>query len=89
VAASRPAPRRHYVWVLQVGAFAQGENADHALAVVQSLGYDAGEEKYRTKGGDQLTRVRVGPFTQQGEAETAAERIRGQDLPTLLIRQRP
>ena len=89
VAASRPVPKRHYVWVIQVGAFAQGENADHALAVVQALGYEAGEEKYRTKAGDQLTRVRVGPFTQQGEAETAAERIRGQDLPTLLFRQRP
>lgn len=87
--ASRPAPRRHYVWVIQVGAFAQGENADHALAVVQSLGFDAGEEKFRTRGGDQLTRVRVGPFSQQGEAEAAALRIRSLDLPALLIRQRP
>ena len=87
--ASRPAPKRHYVWVIQVGAFAQGENADHALAVVQSLGFDAGEEKFKTRAGEQLTRVRVGPFSQQGEAEAAALRIRSLDLPALLIRQRP
>lgn len=84
-AASAPVARR-YVWVIQVGAYAQEENARKALAQVQSLGLEAGAETF---GSVPLTRVRVGPFTREAEAEQAALRIKSLDLPVLVIRQRP
>lgn len=86
-AARKPAPPRPtYVWVVQVGAYAQEENARKALAQVQSLGLEAGAETF---GSQPLTRVRVGPFTSQAEADRAALRIKSLDLPALVIRQRP
>jgi cell division septation protein DedD len=85
---ARATPRVRYVWVLQVGAYAQEENARRALTQVQSLGLEAGAETFTTTQG-QLMRVRVGPFTRQAEAEQAAVRIKSLDLPVLLLRQRP
>lgn len=86
-AARKPAPPRPtYVWVVQVGAYAQEDNARKALAQVQSLGLDAGAESF---GSQPLTRVRVGPFMSQAEADRAALRIKSLDLPALVIRQRP
>lgn len=86
-AVRKPAPpRQTYVWVVQVGAYAQEENARKALAQVQSLGLEAGAETF---GSQPLTRVRVGPFARQAEAEQAALRIKSLDLPALVIRQRP
>ena len=82
----KPAPPQRYVWVVQVGAYAQEENARKALAQVQSLGLEAGAESF---GSQPLTRVRVGPFTSQVEADRAALRIKSLDLPALVIRQRP
>ena len=88
--APRPAasaPRAmQYVWVVQVGAYAQEDNARKALAQVQGLGLEAGSETF---GSTPLTRVRVGPFTRQAEAEQAALRIKSLDLPAQVIRQRP
>lgn len=86
-AARKPAPPRPtYVWVVQVGAYAQEDNARKALAQVQSLGLEAGAETF---GSQPLTRVRVGPFTSQAEADRAALRIKSLDLPALVIRQQP
>lgn len=94
VAAPRPAaaasaPRLRYVWVIQVGAYAQEANAQKALAEVQALGLEAGAETFETATKGKLMRVRVGPFTRQAEADQAALRIKTLNLPTLVIRQRP
>jgi cell division protein FtsN len=85
-AVRKPAPPQTYVWVVQVGAYAQEENARKALAQVQSLELEAGAETF---GSQPLTRVRVGPFVRRTEAEQAALRIKSLDLPALVIRQRP
>ena len=85
-AAAKAPPAQRYVWVIQVGAYAEAENANKALAQVQSLGLEAGSETFGSK---PLTRVRVGPFERQSEAEQAALRIKSLDLPALVIRQRP
>lgn len=86
--APAPAPRVRHVWVVQVGAYAQPENAQNALAQVQSLGLEAGAEVFGSPKGP-LTRVRVGPYTRQAEAEQAALRIKTLNLPVLVIRQKP
>jgi len=93
VAAPRPAraasaPPQRYVWVIQVGAYAQEANAQKALAQVQGLGLEAGAESFDSPKG-KLMRVRVGPFMRQAEADQAALRIKTLDLPVLVIRQRP
>jgi len=92
-AAARPAlrasaPRVHYVWVIQVGAYAEDANAQSALAQVQALGLEAGTESFDSPKG-RLTRVRVGPYTRKAEASKAALRIKSLNLPVLVIRQRP
>lgn len=92
-AAPRPAraasaPQQRYVWVIQVGAYAQETNAQKALAQVQGLGLEAGAESFESPKG-KLMRVRVGPFMRQAEADQAALRIKTLDLPVLVIRQRP
>ncbi|QKO23069.1 SPOR domain-containing protein [Rhodoferax sp. BAB1] len=86
-AASAPQALR-YVWVIQVGAYAQEANAQKALAQVQGLGLEAGAETFASPKGP-LMRVRVGPFMRQAEADQAALRIKTLDLPVLVIRQRP
>jgi cell division septation protein DedD len=91
-AGSRPAsvrPRPVYVWVIQVGAYAEDGNVKNALAQVQALGLEAGAESFDAGAKGRLTRVRVGPFARQAEAEQAALRIRSLNLPVLVIRQRP
>ncbi len=87
-AAAASAPQPRYVWVIQVGAYAQEANAQKALADVQALGLEAGAESFESPRG-KLMRVRVGPFTRQAEADQAALRIKTLNLPTLVIRQRP
>ncbi len=82
------APQQRYVWVIQVGAYAQEANAQKALAQVQGLGLEAGAESFESPKG-KLMRVRVGPFMRQAEADQAALRIKTLDLPVLVIRQRP
>ncbi len=86
-AASAPQALR-YVWVIQVGAYAQEANAQKALAQVQGLGLEAGAETFASPKGP-LMRVRVGPFMRQAEADQAALCIKTLDLPVLVIRQRP
>jgi cell division protein FtsN len=88
VARPAPAVRLRYVWVVQVGAYAQESNAQATRARVEELGLETGAEPVTTAAG-QLIRVRVGPFTRLDEAEKAALRIRSLDLPALVLRQRP
>lgn len=85
VAAQAPQASRA-VWVIQVGAYARQANARQALHRVQALGL--GAQAYESRRG-RLIRVRVGPYARQDEAEQAARRIRAQQLPALVLRQRP
>lgn len=86
-AAAAQAPQAsRAVWVIQVGAYARQANARQALHRVQALGLDA--QAYESRRG-RLIRVRVGPYAGQDEAEQAARRIRAEQLPALVLRQRP
>jgi rare lipoprotein A len=57
-------------WV-QVGAFGDAANAERNVARLK----DSGERAVMIEGPQGLKRVRVGPFSQRGEAETARERL--------------
>lgn len=71
-------------FAVQIGIFAQEGNASKALASARSAGLPAFAD---TVNGDQQ-RVRVGPFASQPEAERAARKIKGLDLPAVVVRIR-
>jgi cell division protein FtsN len=75
-------------WLVQVGAYAQAENASNVLSQVQGLGLDARSEPIPMSSGQMLTRVVVGPYDVQSEAEQAMLRIKALDLPVVILRQR-
>ncbi|MDP2367721.1 SPOR domain-containing protein [Rhodoferax sp.] len=72
-------------FALQVGAFANEDNARKAQAKLQAAGFKAYSEVLETSQGKRI-RVRVGPFATRSEAEQAAPLIKELDLPALLVK---
>lgn len=84
VPGSAPAPSE-FRFALQVGAFANEENARKAQAKLQAAGFKAYLEELQTSQGKRI-RVRVGPFATRDEAEKAAPQIKELNLPALLVK---
>ena len=72
-------------FALQVGAFANEENARKAQTKLQAAGFKAYLEDLETSQGKRI-RVRVGPFATRDEAEKAAPQIKELGLPALLVK---
>jgi len=84
--AASPAPAAtEFRFALQVGAFANEENARKAQAKLQAAGFKAYLEDLETSQGKRI-RVRVGPFATRAEAEKAAPQVKALDLPALLVK---
>jgi len=83
-ASSAPAAAE-FRFALQVGAFANEENARKAQAKLQAAGFKAYLEDLETSQGKRI-RVRVGPFATRAEAEKAAPQVKALDLPALLVK---
>ncbi|MEO7941132.1 MAG: SPOR domain-containing protein [Burkholderiaceae bacterium] len=80
-------PRDHNgPFLINVGLFAQPDNAQRVLARLVAAGLPATSTVLETGGGPR-TRVRAGPFTSRKQAETAAQRIRALQLDAIVIRQ--
>lgn len=62
-------------WSVQVGSFASRDNANGLQKKLQDKGYAAFVYRNASEN-PPLHRVRVGPFTQRAEAETASQRLR-------------
>jgi DedD protein len=62
-------------WSVQVGSFASRQNADGLQKKLKEKGYPAFVYRNASEN-PPLYRVRVGPYTQQAEAETASQRLR-------------
>ncbi len=71
-------------FIVQVGAFADADKAREARAKVERAGMKTYTQVVDTKDGKR-TRVRVGPFTTRGDADKAAARIKGLDLPASVL----
>lgn len=80
--ASAPAGR----YLINVGLFAQPDNAARALARLEADGLPAIGDVLQTRNG-QRTRVRVGPFATRSQADAAAQRIRALQLEAVVVRQ--
>ena len=71
-------------FVVQVGAFADVARAKEARSKVEQAGLKTYTQVVDTKDGPR-TRVRVGPFSDKGEAEKAAQKIKALALTATLL----
>ncbi len=74
-AAAQPSPVPDVGWSVQVGSFASRDNADGLQKRLKDKGYPAFVYRNASEN-PPLHRVRVGPYTNKGEAETASQRLR-------------
>jgi len=79
-----PAPAERYL--INVGLFAQQDNALRTHATLQQAGLPAISESVQTRNGLR-TRVRVGPFATREQAAAAAGKVRALQLDAVVIRQ--
>lgn len=73
-------------FLINVGLFADENNARNALVKLQDAGLPALSQEIKSSKGKR-TRVRVGPFESQPEADRAAERIRALQLDAVVFKQ--
>lgn len=71
-------------FVVQVGAFADQTKAREARLKVERAGLKTYTNVAETKDGKRI-RVRVGPFGTRAEADKAASKIKGLDLPAAIL----
>jgi DedD protein len=82
VATAAPAGSERFI--VQVGAFADIDKAREARLKLERAGLKTYTHVADTKDGKR-TRVRVGPFASRAEADKAAERIKGLELPAAIL----
>lgn len=71
-------------YIVQVGAFADPAKARETRLKVEKAGLKTYTHVAETKDGKRI-RVRVGPFATKADADKAAERIKGLDLPAAIL----
>lgn len=71
-------------FVVQVGAFADADRAREARMKLERAGLKTYTNVADTKDGKRI-RVRVGPFDTKAEADKAASKIKGLDLPAAVL----
>jgi DedD protein len=71
-------------FVVQVGAFADATKAHEVRLKVEHAGLKTYTNVAETKDGKRI-RVRVGPFGSRAEADKAAEKVKGLDLPAAIL----
>jgi DedD protein len=71
-------------FVVQVGAFADADKARETRLKVERAGLKTYTHVAETKEGKRI-RVRAGPFGTRAEADKAAEKIKGLDLPAAVL----
>lgn len=71
-------------YVVQVGAFAEKDKARQAQQKLERAGLKNYTNVAETKNGTRI-RVRAGPFASRAEADKAAQKIKGLDLPAAVL----
>jgi DedD protein len=71
-------------FVVQIGAFAESARAQEARLKVERAGLKTYTQVAETKDGKRI-RVRVGPYGTRADAEKAASKIKGLDLPAAIL----
>ena len=70
--------------MVQVGAFADNERASVARLKLEKAGLKTYTQVAETKEGKRI-RVRLGPFESRAEADKAAAKVKGLDLPAAVL----
>jgi cell division septation protein DedD len=73
-------------FLINVGLFADADNARKASAKLRVAGLPVLRQMFKTPKGAARTRVRVGPFNSQAEAEAAAATIRSLQLDAAIVK---
>ncbi len=84
--ASAPPAAQVQSYVVNVGLFAQENNARNALAQLMDAELPASTQTVRTSQGTRF-RVRVGPFETEAEAERVVDKVRAMGLDAQLAPQ--
>lgn len=84
VAAVKAAPAEEGRVVVQVGAFADADKAREVRQKLERAGLKTYTQVADTKEGKRI-RVRVGPFASKADADKAASKIKGLDLPAAVL----
>jgi len=71
-------------FVVQVGAFADVQKAREARVKLEHAGLKTYTQVVETKEGKRI-RVRVGPFATKGDADKAADKVKGLDLQAAVL----
>lgn len=79
-----PAAAAEGRFVVQVGAFADAARAREARQTLEKAGLKTYTQVADTKEGKRI-RVRVGPFESRAEADKAAAKVKGLDLPASVL----
>ncbi|WP_029706417.1 SPOR domain-containing protein, partial [Rhodoferax saidenbachensis] len=72
---------------INVGLFAVPTNAHNAVRKLTGAGLTAYTQEIKSKTKGKLTAVRVGPFENRLDADTAAERIRALELEAVVFQR--
>jgi DedD protein len=83
-ASAKPVAASDERFVVQVGAFADAAKAREVRLKVEAAGLKTYTQVVKTSDGER-TRVRVGPFTDKGEATKAADKIRKLNLSVAVL----
>ena len=84
-ASATSSPAAEDIFLINVGLFADANNARNAMAKLQDAGLPTQSQPIRSAKGAR-TRVRVGPFETRVEAERVAEKIRSLQLEALVFK---
>lgn len=77
-------PKAAQRFVVQVGAFSDAAAVKDARQRVEALGFKTYTQDVQTPNGNR-TRVRIGPFDSQADAQKALERLKGARLPGAVL----
>jgi|GEM_PF-1238648 len=81
VASSAPSSSDGKIWYVQIGSFADQNNAQTTLSLLQNIGYHGESSPITNAGGTRLYRVRLGPFPNEAAARASQDKIAHQGYP--------
>ncbi len=61
-------------WTVQVGVFSKQTNIDSVSARLKKIGFEVRQTGFKTAGGDDATRIWLGPYASRETAETVSAR---------------
>lgn len=73
-------------YLLQAGSFRSHGDADQLKASLALIGVEARIQRVELAGGETWHRVRIGPFSDQGEVNTVKRRLSENNVETILLR---